>query len=257
MKKNQLRTTIAYIALSSLIVAGTACVTDEPTEQDYDDVARGISVAISDGQGGGDTGSIAHALELAAAITPDGFDATAEGSYEGEHAGLNYSYAITCRDAEGGPAVACDPSTTDLARLVIDWDGTLALPQYTAAANRTGDWTLSGIQSGTAAFNGEGSFSFDSEFVSLDGNRMRTWQLDYAASYDDVLVDVATAQPLGGNAQFSVAARRTASNQFRDVEAEFDIDVDVTFNGDGTATLVLDGSRSYELVLASGVVVKI
>jgi|GEM_PF-1325438 len=257
MTKNNLRTTIAYIALSSLLVVGAAsCVTDEPTEEDYDDVAQGISVAISDGQGGGDMGSIADALSLAAAITPDGFSATAEGSYQGQHAGLNYSYEITCRDAAGGPAVACNPDTTDEARLVVAWDGTLDLPQYDAAATRTGDWTLSGIQSGTATLNGDGSFSFDSEFMSLDGNRMRTWQLDYAASYDGVQIDVDTAAAVGGNAVFNVAARRTASNRFRDVEAEFDIEVDVTFNGDGTATLLLDGSRSYELELASGVVIK-
>ena len=250
------RTSIAYIGITSVLALSTACLEDEPTEQDYDDVAQGISAAISDGQGGGDVGSMNDALALAGNLAPDDITATGEGSYQGERAGLTYSYSVTCRDSADGEAAACDPATTDVAQVVVAWDGSLDLPQYQADASRTGDWTLSNIQSGTAAFNGDGTFSFDSEFMSLDGNRTRTYQLDYTATYNNVLVDVDTGALSGGTAIFTVDAARTASNQFRDVEAEFSIEVDVTFNGDGTATLVLDGGRSYDLELANGTVVR-
>lgn len=254
---SKLQTSVATLGLAGALVLGTACMTDDPTEQDYDDVARSVSVAISDGQGGGDVGSMSDSIALAGNSAPEGVTAMGDGSFQGERAGLTYSYSITCQDSPSGPATLCDASTTDVARVVVAWAGSLDLPQYDASASRNGDWTLSDIQSGTAAFNGDGTFSFDSEFVSLDGNRTRTYQLDYAARYNDVLIDVATEAPVGGNAVFNVSADRTASNQFRDVEVSFDIEVDVTFNGNGTATLVLDGSRSYDLELASGVIVRL
>jgi hypothetical protein len=96
-----------------------------------------------------------------------------------------------------------------------------------------------------AVFNGAGAFDLQSEFNSLDGNRMRTYLLDYDATYEDVAIDLNNLRAVGGNATFVVHAERTASNRFRDVEAEFDIVADVTFTENGPQ-IVLDGDRYYD-----------
>jgi hypothetical protein len=227
----------------------------EISQSDYDDVAQGIAAAVSDGQGGGDTGSMADGIALAQGELPPGFSQMGNGSFVGARGGLNYEYTLTCRDAATADPSACGP-TTDIANLVVTWDGNLDLDRYDAAVTRTGDWTLSNILSDTARFNGNGTFTFDSQFLSYDGARTRTFEFDYEANYEDVLIDVATREPVGGEAIFDVSARRTADNARRSVEAEFDVHVAIAFAADGTALLTLDGERHYELTLANGTVIK-
>lgn len=239
------------LAAAALALTAGACKAgnNEISEDDYDDVAQGISQSIP-----ADTGSMEDGVALAEAEEPAGLSETGSGEFSGVRGGLSYSYTITCQDSPEGPATACG-DTTDVANLVVAWDGQIDTARYDATVSRTGDWTLSDIQSGTAAFNGDGTFDIQSEFMAAFRPATRTYMLDYDAHYDNVLFDVATREPIGGVATFDVSARRTGSNSFRDVEAEFDIQVVATFHDDGTVTLVLDGTRSYQFDLAAGVIV--
>jgi hypothetical protein len=226
---------------------------DEPTESDYNDVALAVGSMVAGNGSDGEVGEMTDVIALSGGEMPDGMTASGDGTINGQRGTLTYSFAIDCKDAAGATQSECD-ETTDQAAVQVDWSGSIDWPRYDATVTRTGDWTLSNIQSGVAEFNGDGTFDVDSEFTSLDGNRTRTFQLAYAANYDGILIDVDTHVVQGGVASYSIAASRTASNRFRDVEAEFDMDAVVTFHGNGSATLELDRSRSYNIDLNSGAV---
>lgn len=245
------RLRLSSLSLGLLLsTAAAGCVaSDQPTEQEYDDIAQGVSLLVSDGAEGGDVGSMNDSIDLALAQPPAGFSLEGSGTYEGDRGALQYEYSIEC---DGGDVCS---SETDSAAIQVEWSGELQAPRWNVSVNRTGSWTLDDLQSGTARFNGEGTFSLESHFEAAEREASRSYLFDYAASYSDVLIDMEAREAVGGTATFDIYAARSASNDFRDLEAEFDVHAELTFNGDGTATLVLDGSHSYVLSLASGTVV--
>lgn len=241
--------------IASAFAAGGCGQAGQPSEEDYDDVAQGVSMLVSDGENGGDVGSMNDSIALAGDEMPEGFTRQGTKSVQGMRGALQYDYTITCRDSADAELSDCGPST-DSAHVQVAWTGDVQTARYDVSVARTGDWTLSDLQSGMARFSGEGTFDLESEFMALYRPAMRTYLLDYDAFYQDILIDMATGEPHSGTASFDVAAQRTGSNQYRDVEAEFDVHVDVTFNGDGTASVVLDGTRNYELTLADGTIIQ-
>jgi hypothetical protein len=237
--------------VASALLATTGCKqSDEPTDEDYDDVASAVGALVTN-DSGGETGSMEDSVELASGEMPAGFSSMGSGSFEGLRAGLTYAYTLTCKDDGGATQEACN-GETESANLVVDWSGELDLPHYQASVVRSGDWTLSGLQSDTAHFNGHGSFDVDTEFTSFFGDRHRTFNLDYDAEYDDVTWDRPLRRFNGGSIHYQVHAERTRERRGADVEVELDISVDVEFHDDGHATVTLDGSRRYHLDVDTG-----
>ena len=234
-----------------LLFAAVGC-NSGPTDEDYDDVAASVG-ALTANDSGGDVGSMDDAVAASQGEAPEGMTMSGSGSLSGERGGLQYEYELTCSNEGGDVLAACD-ETTDTAHLTVAWSGELDLPRYQATVSRTGDWTLSDLQSDTVTLNGEGTFDVDSSFTALFRDETRTLRLSYDASYDAVQISKAQRQPVGGTASFAVHMERTRSRGARDVEAEFDIDAVVTFAQDGTAHLDLDGERSYVIHLADGTV---
>ncbi len=242
---------LGWMALSLIVMSGCKPA-DEPTEEDYDDVASAVSQLVTN-DSGGEIGSMEDGLEIVGGASD--LPHMGDGSYEGVFLGLTYAYEVECRDASGDVQSACD-ATTDSANLKVEWRGELDLPRYDASVDRTGDWTLSAIQSDLVAFDGHGTFDVDTEFTSWFGNRHRTFNLDYDANYDGVTWD-RNAQTLSdGGIDYAVHAERTRSRGGRDVEATFDMDVHVAFDGSGVARITIDTEHEYTLDLQSGEVAK-
>jgi hypothetical protein len=240
---------------ASALVTTVGCKkSDEPTDEDYDDVASAVGALVSN-DSGGETGSMEDSIDIASGELPDGVSQMGSGSFQGLRAGLTYEYSVTCKDAGGAVQEACD-AQTDSANLVVDWSGELNLPRYQASVARSGDWTLSGLQTDTAHFSGHGSFDIDTEFTSFFGNRTRTFNLDYDADYQDVTFDRIGREFIGGEIHYDVIAQRTRTRGDTDVEVELVISVDVAFHDDGHATITLDGSRKYDLDVGSGQLAK-
>ena len=75
------------------------------------------------------------------------------------------------------------------------------------------------------------------------------------ASYDAITIAMADRQITGGSATFEVKAHRTVTGTAagsNDVDKSFDVNGVLTFNGDGTATLVLDGTQTFTINLKNG-----
>src|SRR5262249_50385825 len=152
----------------------------------------------------------------------------------------------------GQTLAVCD-ATTDRAELTVSWSGMLNLSHLQASIQRSGDWTLSGIQSGTPTFNGQGTFQFDLAVQSVFRPVTATYHLDYAAPYQQIGLN-AQHRPVSGSIHYSIAAEHMVTNGGSSSSGSFDLDAVVTFHANGTATVVLDGTHTYQLNLETGVV---
>lgn len=244
---------LKYIESAALmaLVPLVACKKSDATDEDYDDVATAIGALVAPGTGdGGEVGSMEDAEGLAMGDS-GGLTSMGSGAFEGNVAGLTYAYAVTCKDTSGSVLDPCD-FTTESANLTVEWSGEINLSNYQASVERTGDWTLSGLQSDTAEFNGTGSFDVDSAFQAVFRNVERTFKLDYDAEYRGVMWRRSDKLLLAGEIDYTVHAERTRTSDRSQAEAKLDVAVNVKFDGSGIAKITLDGERNYNLDVQSG-----
>ncbi len=239
-----------------LLTASVVACGDGATEADYDDVAAATAALIADD--GGEIEGMEDVTDIAIGRPPLRYALNNAGVYTGVRSGIgfsfDYSFELTCSDANGEVQEVCDENT-EQANAVLSWSGELDTARRYANLERSGNWTLSSLTSSVVEFNGTGTFSQDSEFEALDRPVSRTYMFDYSAQYNNVEFDRTMRRPVGGTIQYRVDAARTESRRFRDIDASFQVEVNVTFQPDGTAELVLDGDRRYVVTLSNGEVV--
>lgn len=237
-----------------------ACLTgcssqDQATEADYDDVAQALTAMVSTDNDGGEVGAMSDSVSIAIGSSDLSIQASAAGKFKSSHLGLEYDYAVSCKDGAGGKQDRCD-KTTDSADVAVKWSGDLGLPHLTASVSRDGSWQLSKLQSDAAQLSGDSDFVLDAKVESLFRSVTRSYHLGYSAKYAGVTFDLAARRVTGGTATYSIDAERTATGPRRESEAQFSMDGVLGFAADGTATLTLDGSYKYKLDPATGVMVK-
>jgi hypothetical protein len=255
----QLAARMKHMALllvsSSLLFAG-ACSDDDDggsgdiTREEYDDLAR--SVGSSTASGGGDAGAMADVVVIASGDLPFGFTVDLDGHVTGDIGGLSYDFSLTCRDLTDLILPECD-ATTDRADVELAWSGQLDLPNFSSSVTREGSWSVIDLQSDVATFNGDGSFAYHATITAPETQSTVDYALDYAAAYDDVLIETDSLVAVGGTIHYDIAAEKQV-----DVETtrSFSVSADVTIHADGTATLLLDGTYEYTLDLATGAVAR-
>jgi len=265
------RTTLITLGLS-LAACSSSTDTQPPTSADYDDTAQAIASSTVTGRnaggggggGGGDTGAgdviaMRDAMNLAFGRLPIGFALHGDGRFHCNRMGVDNSLTVTCKDAAGATLAKCD-KTTDSATVDIAWTGKLETPNFTATVDRQGSWTITGLQSDTATFNGDSSFSLDSSFTSMfRPGETGSATFSNTASYDAITIATADREITGGSATFEVKAHRTVTGSpmgKHDVDKSFDVTAVLTFNADHTATLVLDGTRTFTIDLETGKVTR-
>jgi hypothetical protein len=245
------------MTLITLLGATAAACTSshQPTREEYDDTAQAIASTTATGGGGGDVASMVDSVTIALGAMPSGFALSGDGQFRGSRLGVDYSYSIACENLAGAPLALCD-RTTNEATVNVAWSGSLDTQYVDASVDRDGTWTITGLQTETATFDGDSSFSFDATVHSVFRPGVTaTYEFDASASYDAVRISTQLRQILDGSASFDISARHTVTGSRNDVDAEFDVHAEITFSG-GTAALVLDGSQRYSINLASGVVVR-
>lgn len=247
------RIPLATLALS-LAAACTSKTT--PTPEQYDDTAQAIASTTATSGGGGDVASMSDSVTIALGAMPTGFTLSGDGHFQGSRLGVDYSYSIVCKNAAGVTGV-CN-ALTDQATVQVAWSGDLTSPNVDASVDRNGMWSLTGLQSDTATFNGNSTFSFDTTLRSIfRPGAMVSYSFDASAAYDAIRISTQERQVIDGSAAFDISAHAQVSGTNKDSEASFDIHAEITFHADHTADLVLDGSRHYSLNLTSGVVVRV
>jgi hypothetical protein len=195
-------------------------------------------------------------VSLSLGAMPAGFSVMGDGHIQGTRLGVAYSYALTCKNLAGVAGV-CGPTTNE-ATVEVAWSGNLTSTNVDASVSRDGSWKVTGLQTDTATFSGDSSFSFDATLRSIFRPGVTaTYSFDAEASYDAVRISTQQRQVVDGSASFDLSARSmvtgTGSN---DVDASFEVHAEITFHADRTADLVLDGTQRYTLNLTSGVVIR-
>src|SRR5262245_24157338 len=197
---------ITWLTFGSLLVACTSS-SNPPTREQYDDTAQAIASTTSSSGGGGDVASMSDSVAISLGTMPQGFSLSGNGHIQGTRAGVDYSYAITCKNAAGAVGL-CAP-TPDQAPAAVSWSGNLNTPNVQASVTRTGSWTLTGLQSATATFSGDSTFSFDATLQSIFRPGVTaTYSFDASASYRAIRISTQQRQLIDGSATFNVSAER-------------------------------------------------
>jgi hypothetical protein len=242
---------ITWILLGSSLVACSSS-SSPPTPEQYDDTAQAIASATAPSGGGGDVASMTDTVTISLGAMPSGFSLMGNGHFHGNRLGLDYDYAITCKNL-AGTAGLCGP-TTDQASVDVSWSGNLDTDNVDASVSRDGSWSVTGLQSDTATFSGESSFSFDATLQSIFRPGVTaTYTFDASASYKAIHISTQQRQIIDGSASFDLSAHHQVTGAgASNVDASFDVHAEITFHADRTADLVLDGSQHYSLDLSTG-----
>ena len=237
----------AATLLLGAALAGGCSAPDDPTDEDYDDVARVMATQI-----GGPSGDLA-AMEASVAMVSGEAVAGIEidaGEAHWVFGGLMAHFVLQCWDAGGTELPACDAST-DAASVDAAFTGEVGWPGFMLAVGRTGDWNLAGLQSDQPRFDGAGGLELD---VAYDGaQREGRLELDVATDYD-LTWDRPTKRVAQGELGMQIHALRYHDGPHAEVDAELDIEARVELDGDGHALITLDGSHHYDLEVASGAI---
>jgi hypothetical protein len=251
---------ITWITFSLSIAACTSSQPTTPaTSADYEDAAQTIaaSTATTSGSsvGAGEVLAMADSVSIALGRLPLGFLRGGDGRIHGSRMGVDHAFTITCKDAAGAVLAQCD-KTTDSATVEVKFSGELTTPNLSASIDREGTWTITGLQSATATFNGDSSISLDTTLTSIFHEGVTSsFTLDATASYAAITIATADRQITGGTATFDLKTHRTVTGTAmgsHDVDKLVEIHAELTFNGDHTATLVLDGSHTFTIDLKTG-----
>ena len=242
---------ITWIILGSSLVACSSS-SSPPTPEQYDDTAQAIASATAPSGGGGDVASMTDTVTISLGAMPSGFSLSGNGHFQGSRLGLDYDYAITCKNVAG--TVGLCGATTDQAAVDVSWSGNLDTANVDASVSRDGSWKVTGLQSDTATFSGDSSFSFDATLQSIFRPGVTaTYTFDASASYHNIHISTQQRQIIDGSATFDLSAHHQVTGAgANNVDASFDVHAEITFHADRTADLVLDGSQHYSLNLTNG-----
>ncbi|MEO8841775.1 MAG: hypothetical protein ABI591_13720 [Kofleriaceae bacterium] len=248
---------LTLASLLSLPLA--ACTSDtsgtsssDITTAEYDDVAQNVGTTAAS-PSGGDVAVMADVALVASGTLPLGFTLGANGSVTGSFLGITYDFSVTCSDAQGTHLPTCG-SATQLADVKLDWSGALQLPNFSTTMDRHGDWSLMNLEDPSVKLAGNGTFSFDSSISNPNTTVTTAYHFDYAAAYTAVFIDKTTKLATAGEIQYDISASKMVTGA---PDRTFALSADVTFNGDGTATIDLDGMHHYKLDLTTHAVIKI
>ena len=249
---------ISLLILGSSIAACSSSDSSKATPEQYDDTAQAIGSQTATSGGGGDVASMSDSVTIALGTAPLGFSLTGDGHFHGNRLGVDYSYAIDCKNLAGLVLGACD-HTTNEASVDVTWSGSLSSTNLDASVTRDGSWKVTGLQTDTATFTGDGHFTFDATLRSIFRPGVTaTYNFDASASYDAVRITTQDRKVVDGSASFDLSAQQTVTGTgSNDASASFDVNAVVTFHADHTATLVLDGTHNYSLDLTTGVVARV
>jgi hypothetical protein len=248
MRSNQNGLRLGFAAL--LAVAGCSNV-DTPSEKDYDDIAQALGSVTATESGGGEIGTMVDASTIATGAPRIGIDLEGSGSFSGNRVGLQYEYSITCKDGAGTTLDACSDAS-DSAAVNVKWAGDLTTTVLIATIARQGKLELSNIQSGPVEISGTSTLRIDAHLHALLQDAQRSYTLKYSASYEDLKVQRAPAQMLGGKIHYALEVDRNKTSRSTQKSAHYEIDAELVFDANGKATLTLDGDHRYAVDTGTG-----
>jgi hypothetical protein len=213
--------------------------------RDADDVAASIGANLI----GGDMIALVDTMNMAFGRSPDGFTVTQNPTYQlftGMRGGLAVQYKLYCRDA-ANLAAPCNGLEFQ-AHLRPNYSGSVSGADASMdGIQRTAAWIVRNLTSAAPQIGGSGTDTFTSHLATGD------YQFTITDTVDNVLFAPTPTTPVGGKLVMviNVARNRATSNP---PDRSFTVNAVVTFTAPDTATITLDSTQNYELVLSTGAV---
>jgi hypothetical protein len=234
---------LSSIGSFGLLALLSACASDDmassetvqPSDEDYANVAASLSATVA--HDGGEVAAMRQAVALAHDQDEAGFTRTPDGSFVGTMAGLTYRYDIAC--ASETSLTACDPSARG-ATVAATWTGSTDQHAVTLDLAHDASWQLTRMAGPIAHIDGTGHVDYQTQtFGSITSYA-------YDATYHVIVNDV---RILEGTIDATVTGTHAGPGS-----APYTISASITFASDDTASLTLDGTRHYQLALATGAI---
>lgn len=178
-----------------------------------------------------------------AATGPAGGQGVGElGGRRGIGGAFSGTRTVTFYDASGAEQDAYDGLTTAEMHVLLDLEGDMTRGAWSASIQRTRDMTITGLEGEETVrtFNGSGSETVGRSRV-LDDGTQATHDMSGTFTYRDLVVPVPGSDsrwPLSGTIHRTLEVN-AVNGPNGDVSRT--LDVTVTFDGDSTATAVIDG----------------
>lgn len=241
------RRMIAGGSVAAMAAFALAACDDSGTAPQLDDeLLRNAAVVVADATIE-DVNLISAGFGFGAAEAPEMGDRMGGGPGEpgGRH-GIGGDFSgtreVTFYDASGAEQDAYDAETTASIHFVLEVAGEVVRDTWSASIERMRDMTVSGLEGAenTRTFNGSGSETV-SRSRTLDDGSEATHDMDGTFSYSDVVVPVPGSDsrwPLSGTIHrtLNVSVVNGPNGDYSKT-----VDVTITFDGDETATAVIDG----------------
>jgi len=173
------------------------------------------------------------------------------GGHHGIGAGLSGTRAVAFFDGAEIEQEAYDPLTTASIQVLMEIEGEVERPGWSASVARTREMTVTGLEGeeATRTFNGSGDETVSRVRTGGDGS-VGTFDLVGSFTKTDVVVPVPGSEspwPLSGSIHRTMSVTVTGGPN-----GDFSrtVDVTITFDGDATAAAVIDG-EAFEIDLSA------
>lgn len=229
---------VLRLLLAVAVAGGAGACTDErPTDEEYDDIAYGVapllSVSLAEG------GTLQTSLGFVDGDEPGWMTRDTTGTFIGAVGGLRWELAVACFDGFGRHLPDCGDDT-DRASARFGVGGEVDALGYQAEFELTGSWVFHGLATDVVSVEGRARFSGSMSF----GARSTALYVEGA-----VELTVPRHDPL--------AARGTLDGRI-DADTvdggDYRVALHVELDGNGGATLELDGDLAYDVDLRTGAV---
>ncbi len=252
---------LIVILISVIIAFGckeeeTTPETATVTDTDYDNIANMIAQSYYV-DGNDELNMMYDTVAISEGQNPAGSKASNTIIHNGVYGSTSISYQFTMYDENDNEMAVFDPMLTAKIMKQVTVDGNWSSTRVDKDWNRTNNLTVTGLigDNATVIINGTGSSSVNNTFQALYSNFSSSYIADRSHTYTDVTLStdsVNNPYPLSGTALFTYHVKKTRSNNYRDVEVEFDVNAELTFNGTSTPVLVVNKNRTYDVNLNTG-----
>ena len=218
----------------------------DETARDYDDLANVLGTSAV----AGELSAMVDMVVISHGGTPSGFAVSQQGHYtiaEGARGGVTFTYQYHCNDDADVILPSCSPSVNHSHIIpLMSGDMTGANMSMTSIVH-DGNIAVRDINAGKPRVGGKGEMGFVAQLSDA------SFDLTYTSNFDRVRFDPNGVLPLSGKLDLTIAVQRDRGGATR----SFGVVAALAFDGDNTATLTLDATRSYDIDLTTGVATKL
>jgi len=216
---------------------------DGGVEQDYQDLATTIAGAMRATQ----LQAMTDGVNMAYNDSLPGFTELQPGELVGTRGSVRYDYMFHCEDQQANDNFTCGPDS-DHIHWMATIDGpvmidTLSFPEY----KLTSHWVIREIYLNKPRVEDTDRLLLTADLAN-DGTR---FQLTIDGTFTHVRLDPQPTVPLSGTIAYAITAKRTRSTANPAVRS-YTATANVTFAAGGQATIVLDGTHTYTVDMATG-----